>query len=234
MKNIAIIPARSGSKGLKDKNIKLLSGIPLLGYSIKAAQESKQFDKIFVSTDSEEYADIAEKYGADASFLRTEKNSGDTVGSWDVVREVIERFENEGKFYDRIMLLQPTSPLRIAEDINKSFELMELKEANAVLSITEAEHSPLWCNTLQEDLCMDSFVNEKYLGVPRQNLPTYYRLNGAIYLIRREELDEMRMFRKKCYAYIMPNIRSIDIDSELDFKLAEYIIEKKYDNRVMH
>lgn len=225
MGSIAIIPARSGSKGLKDKNIKELCGVPLLAYSIECALKSQLFDKVFVSTDSEEYALIAEKYGADASFLRSEEMASDTAGSWDVVREVIEHFERQNEYYDKIMLLQPTSPLRTVEDINNSFQLMDEKGANAVLSVTEADHSPLWCNTLGEDLCMDCFMDEKYLGVPRQQLPIFYRLNGAIYLLRRKELDIHPMFRNRCYAYVMPKNRSIDIDSELDFMMAEYIMK---------
>lgn len=227
MRNIAIIPARSGSKGLKDKNIKELNGVPLMVYTIEAALKSNRFDKVFVSTDSKEYAQIAEKYGADVSFLRSEDNSNDTAGSWDVVREVIRNFEQQNECFDNIMLLQPTSPLRTEEDINKAFQLMETKNANAILSVTEVEHSPLWCNTLEEDLCMDRFVNEKYSGMPRQMLPVYYRLNGAIYLIKKEELDVSQMFRNECYAYIMPNDRSIDIDTELDFKMAEFILMSK-------
>lgn len=226
MGNIAIIPARSGSKGLKDKNIKDLCGKPLLAYSIDCALKSRKFDKVFVSTDSVEYAKIAEKYGADISFLRTEGNSGDTAGSWDVVREVIEKFECQNEYFDKIMLLQPTSPLRTVVDINASFLLMEEKNANAVLSVTVVEHSPLWCNTLEADLCMDQFIDERYSGMPRQMLPTYYRLNGAIYLITRQELEKKQMFRNKCYAYIMPSERSVDIDTELDFKVAEYLLKR--------
>lgn len=227
LKSIAIIPARSGSKGLKDKNIKLLCGIPLIAYSIRCAKESGMFEKIFVSTDSEEYAQIAEEYGADAHFLRSKENSGDKVGSWDVVKEVLERFEEEGEVFDTVMLLQPTSPLRNVEDIKNSFKQMKEKNANAVLSVTEMEHSPLWSNTLDEDLCMDKFQNEKYQGIPRQWLPVYYRLNGAIYLIKKEELQKETMFCEGCYAYIMPAERSIDIDTELDFVMAEYMLIKK-------
>lgn len=128
MKRIAIIPARSGSKGLKDKNIKELNGKPLLAYSIEAALDSKQFDKVFVSTDSQIYADIAIQYGADASFLRSDKNSTDTAGSWDVVREVIDTFKSMGEEYDEIMLLQATSPLRTSEDIINAVELLKEKE----------------------------------------------------------------------------------------------------------
>lgn len=108
------------------------------------------------------------------------------------MREVIDRLKIQGKRYDNIMLLQPTSPLRTEQDIISSFDLMTLKNANAILSITEAEHSPLWCNTIEEDLCMDHFRNEKYAKYPRQMLPKYYRLNGAIYLLKTEELHKQK------------------------------------------
>lgn len=221
MNSIAVIAARSGSKGLPDKNIRELSGKPLLAYSVECALQSGQFDKVFVSTDSRKYAEIAEKFGADASFLRTEETSGDEAGSWDVVREVIYRFEQRGEFFDRIMLLQPTSPLRNITDIRNSFALMEEKGANSVVAVCEMEHSPLWSNTLGEDLCMDNFRRKNYCEVRRQDLPKYYRINGAIYLVNREELEQPEMLRHKCYAYVMPPERSIDIDTELDFKIAE-------------
>lgn len=226
MKRIAIIPARSGSKGLKDKNIKELNGKPLIAYSIEAALHSEMFDKIFVSTDSQKYADIAIQYGADASFLRSEVNSGDSVGSWDVIREVIEHLEKLGEKYDEIMLLQATSPLRISEDIINAIELLHKKDAAAVVSLTECDHSPIWCNTLPEDNCMDQFDREEYKDLPRQMLPIYYRYNGAIYLVTAEELkNKEHMLEKNCYAYIMPQNRSIDIDTELDFMIAETIMK---------
>ncbi len=227
VKRIAIIPARSGSKGLKDKNIKLLNGKPLIFYSIEAAIKSDAFDTVFVTTDSKVYAEIAEKAGADAHFLRSEINSSDIASSWDTVREVISRFEDEGRFFDEIMLLQPTSPLRTYEDILKSIDVMNEKEALAVESLTEMDHSPLWSNTLPENGNMDKFFNE-YNNKPRQALPTYYRENGAIYLIKRELIDkpDSEIFKNRCFAYIMPRERSIDIDVELDFKLAEVMMRE--------
>lgn len=228
MKRIAIITARSGSKGVKDKNIKLLNGKPLMLYSIEAAINSNAFDSVFVSTDSKLYAEIAEKAGADAHFLRSDDNSTDKAGSWDTVREVVSRFEDEGGFFDEIMLLQPTSPLRTTEDILNAIDVMRDKDALAVESLSEMDHSPLWSNTLPDDGNMDNFFNE-YSNSPRQALPTYYRENGAIYLIKRELLNERdsEMFQNKCYAYVMPRERSIDIDTELDFKLAEVMIAYK-------
>ena len=228
MRRLAIIPARSGSKGLKDKNIKELAGKPLIAYSIECAIQSKCFDKIFVSTDSQHYADIAIKYGADASFLRSAENSGDKADSWSVVREVVKRFRDAGEEYDEIMLLQPTSPLRNSDDIVRSVELLHEKNGNAVISVTECDHSPLWSNTLPEDGCMDHFVRDEIRGVPRQQLPTYYRYNGAIYLLTAKELENREhLFEKGCYAYIMDQDRSIDIDTELDFMIAEVIMKSR-------
>lgn len=226
MKRIAIIPARSGSKGLKDKNIKELNGKPLIAYSIECAIESKMFDKVFVSTDSQIYADIATQYGADASFLRSAENSSDTAGSWDVVREVIAKLQEHGEEYDEIMLLQATSPLRTEEDIIKSVELLHEKNGNAVVSLTECDHSPIWCNMLPEDKKMDNFEREEYKNLPRQTLPTFYRYNGAIYLVTAKELqNKEHMLEKDCYAYVMPQNRSIDIDTALDFMIAETIMK---------
>ena len=226
MRRIAIIPARSGSKGLKDKNIKELSGKPLIAYSIEAALASKMFDKIFVSTDSQKYADIAIQYGADASFLRSEENSSDTAGSWDVIREVISKLKDMDEEYDEVMLLQATSPLRTVEDIVKSIELLHEKKGNAVVSLTECDHSPIWCNTLPEDKSMDNFDRKEYKDLPRQMLPKFYRYNGAIYLVTAEELQKKeRMLEKGCYAYVMPQNRSIDIDTALDFMIAETIMK---------
>ena len=129
MRSIAIIPARSGSKGLPDKNIKPLNGKPLLAYSIEAALASGLFDTVHVSTDSERYADIARQYGADEPFLRSAETSSDTASSEDAIREVLRRYEEMGQRFDAFMLLQPTSPLRTADDIRAAFGVMEEKQA---------------------------------------------------------------------------------------------------------
>lgn len=232
MGRIAIIPVRSGSKGIKDKNIRKLNGKPLVAYSIECAIESGKYDRIFVSTDSPHYAGIAEGYGADCSFLRSREASTDGAGTWDVVREVIGEFEGKGFFYDEISLLQATSPLRDARDIVRSIDLFYEKKANAVESVTEMEYSPLQANTLPTDGCMDDFFHVGYSHLRRQELPKYYRENGAIYHFKRGllEKEDSEMFRKGCYAYIMPRERSIDIDTELDFMVAELYMKRVGDH----
>jgi len=222
MSNIAIIPARSGSKGLKDKNIKNLKGKPLLAYSIEAALQSGKFDIVHVSTDSEEYAEIARKYGADVPFLRSEKASSDTASSWDAVREVLENYSALGKEFESFMLLQPTSPLRTGNNIIDAFNLREEKKAMTILSVCEMDHSPLQSNTLPESLSMEGFEREEVKNLRRQDMPTYYRLNGAIYLSDVKHFIETNdIYEKDVYALIMDKRLSVDIDDEYDFIIAE-------------
>lgn len=226
MKNIAIIPARSGSKGLKDKNIKELMGIPLLAYSIDAAKASGLFDEIMVSTDSRHYADIAVRYGASVPFLRSKERSGDNAGSWDVAEEVLRGYLKAGRAFDTVCLLQPTSPLRKAEDIVRGYELFGSKNADAVTAVCETEHSPLWCMTLPDNLSLAQFREGVEEGVPRQQLEKYYRINGALYIRKvKYEDGQIVLCSKDEYALIMERSRSVDIDEELDFRLARCLLE---------
>ena len=225
MANIAIITARSGSKGLKDKNIRVLLGKPLLAYSITAAIESDCFDTVMVSTDSEEYAGIAKKYGAEVPFLRSEETSSDYASSWDVVEEVLVGYHKLGKDYETFMLLQPTSPLRSSDDIINAYKLFSEKEANSIVSVCKADHSPLQYGVLPDDFSMVDFINSQVKGKRRQDIRDYYRINGAIYLSKVKFFKETRdIYRKKCYAYIMDRKHSIDIDDEFDFELAEALL----------
>lgn len=225
LKNIAIIPARSGSKGLKDKNIRELNGKPLLAYTIEAAIRSEQFSCIHVSTDSEEYAKIAIQYGAEVPFLRSKEMASDTASSWDTAREVLYRYKEFGQTFDTIALLQPTSPLRTEEDIKKGYQILKEKGANSVISVCEAEHSPLWCNTLPEDLSMNGFLKRDD-NAPRQALSVYYRLNGALYIVKTSILLEKKdIYQSHSFAYQMSQESSVDIDTELDFCIAKVIMD---------
>ena len=220
MKIIAIIPARSGSKGLKDKNIKIIAGKPLLAYTIIAAKEAGLFDEVMVSTDSEIYADIARKWGASVPFLRSEKNSSDKASSWDMIKEVLENYNKIGQKYDAFCLLQPTSPLRTSEDIKNAFTIFQ-NVLTAVISVCEVEHSPLWCNHLPKNKSLAGFI-QKENNKQRQAYSKFYRINGAIYFVNTKEFykDDF-LYREGSFAYIMPQSRSIDIDTDIDFKLAE-------------
>ena len=227
MKNIAIIPARSGSKGLKDKNIKLLKGKPLLAYTVESALNAGVFDCVHVSTDSEEYAAIAREYGAEVPFLRDAKLASDTAGTWDTVRAVVCKYQELGKEFDNVTLLQPTSPLRDAADIQKAVSIFEEKEADSVVSVCEVDHSPKICNILGEDDSMEDFIDTKIVG-RRQDMGTYYRINGAIYIQKMNVLmEEKNLYGPKSYAYVMDKVHSVDIDDAFDFMVAEAAMEFK-------
>ncbi|MBP3754180.1 MAG: acylneuraminate cytidylyltransferase family protein [Lachnospiraceae bacterium] len=223
MKNIAIIPARSGSKGVIDKNIKILCGKPLIAYTIEAALDSNKFEEVMVSTDSGEYAEIARKFGAKVPFLRSETNSSDSASSWDMVEEVLNRYRKLGREFDTFCLLQPTSPLRNSDDIIEAYNLYEEKADFAVVSVCEAEHSPLWSGKLPDNGEFINFIDRESIK-RRQANGKYYRLNGAIYIVDIDKFKNEKFFYQKGgFAYIMPQNRSVDIDTELDFWVAEAI-----------
>lgn len=224
MKNIAIIPARSGSKGIKDKNIKELCGKPLIAYTIEAAIKSDEFDEIMVSTDSVKYAEIATEYGAKVPFYRSEETASDTASSWNMVEEVLREYKIRGKEFDTFCLLQPTSPLRSADDIIKAYQLYRDKANFAVVSVCEAEHSPLWCGHLCENGELTKFIKQENIK-QRQACEVFYRLNGAIYIVDIDKFTRDKFFyREGSFGFIMPQDRSIDIDNELDFMLAEIVL----------
>ena len=220
MNNIAIITARSGSKGLKDKNIKPLHNKPLIYYSINAAIESKMFSHVMVSTDSERYAEIARECGAEVPFLRSSQMSSDTAGSWDVVKEVLGGYTER---FDTVCHLQPTSPLRTAEDIINGYREFTEKGADAVTGVCEMDHSPLWSMTLDDTLSLTEF-RRGLTDAPRQKLPTYYRINGALYIRKINYNGGINILDTNEYAFIMDRGRSVDIDNIDDFNYAEFLM----------
>ena len=226
MKSIAIIPARSGSKGLKDKNILTLAGKPLLWHTIQAAKESGCFETVMVSTDSEQYAEIARECGAEVPFLRSRELSMDNSGSWDVVREVIKRYEDLKSLFDYVALLQPTSPLRKPEDIKGAFSIMKEHSAGSVVSVVEVDHPVQWCFRMHDTGYISELANSPYNNCRRQDLEIYYRENGAVYIVNAKKIMETNynFYADNCYGYIMPRERSIDIDSEYDFKFAAFML----------
>lgn len=229
MRNLAIITARSGSKGIKDKNIRPINDKPMLAYSIDAARKSGSFQKVMVSTDSQKYAEISEQYGAEVPFLRSEETSGDTAGSWDVVTEVLRNYREMGEQFDTICLLQPTSPLRMASDIIGAYDFYQEKQADAVTSVCECDHPAEYMMTLEDDRSLGEYRRNE-VDLPRQLLPTYYRLNGAIF-IRRVEYTEndVKVIADREYAYIMDRKHSTDIDTIEDFEYAEYLMSRGHD-----
>lgn len=228
MMNIAIIPARSGSKGLKDKNIINLCGKPLMWYTIQAAKESGKFDIVMVSTDSEGYAEIARACGAEVPFLRSQEQAKDTSGSWDVVREVLSDYSGLGLSFDNVALLQPTSPLRSAGDICGAFEFMEKGVAHSVVSVTQVDHPVQWCFRISAENYITDLANSPYNNCRRQDLEIYYRENGAIYVVDAEKIMEKKynFYADNCFGYEMPRERSVDIDDAADYRYAAFLMHE--------
>jgi len=226
-KKLAVIPARGGSKGLPGKNIKILSGKPLIAYTIETAINSNVFDKIIVSTDDPNIAEISKRFGVEVPFLRPEYLATDTATSMDVIIHAVNWLEDNNEKFEYVMKLQPTSPLRTAEDIINSFELLEKKNADSIISVSKCEDHPLWTNTLDDTLSMEDFVNEEIKDKNRQELEDYYKLNGVIFLSKTKKLLSTKdWYGDNSYAYIMESVRSIDIDNIIDFKLAEILIKE--------
>lgn len=220
---LGIIPARGGSKRLPRKNILDLAGKPLIAWTIEASLKSRYINKTIVTSDDEEILAISEKYGANVT-KRPQELASDTATTFDAIKHTIENVND----YDYIVLLQPTSPLRNEKHIDAAIELLEEKSADAVISVCEMEHSPLWSNTLQEDNNMSNFLSDEIKNKRNQDLPTYYRLNGAIYIcnINRMLEEETLFLNNNIYAYVMDRNSSVDIDEDIDFKLAEILFSE--------
>ena len=221
-KILAVITAREGSKRLPNKNILDLAGKPLIAWTIDEAKKSNFIDKLIVSTNSVKIAEISKKYGAEVPFIRPKELANDTADSMSVLKHSIEFFKNE---YDYVLLLQPTSPLRTVDDINDAIKMIN-EETIAVVSVCKTEHSPLWSNTLPEDLSMANFIHPEIKNKRSQDLPKYYRLNGAIYIAEINYFYQNDGFiGNSTKAFIMNDESSIDIDTKIDLQLSEIIIK---------
>jgi CMP-N,N'-diacetyllegionaminic acid synthase len=223
-KVVSVIPARRGSKRLPGKNILQLNGVPLIVYSIQAALRCHLVDKVVVSTDSYEIANVAIEAGAEVD-MRSEELSADTSTTIDVLKDFLIRQDS----YDVCVTLQPTSPLRTADDVTKSLELLDKMNADAIISVCKVEHPPQWINTIGKNGEMDGFWREEIKNRRSQDLGEYFRLNGAIYCnsVKRLLNSNSPVFNSNCYAYVMPLKRSVDINTKDDFELADYYLTKK-------
>jgi N-acylneuraminate cytidylyltransferase len=228
MKILAIIPARGGSVRLPGKNIRVLGNKPLIEWSIDVARKVSSIDKIFVSTDCDDIADICRQAGLDIPVLRPKNLSGDKSSTIDAAKHAIEYLKGKGEIYDFALILQPTSPLRSADHVRQAIDMVSSQNADAVISVCKCEHSPLWTNTLPDNYSMTNFLETKLKNLPSQELPIYYRLNGAIFLVNINRLYEEETFllSRNSYAIEMDAMASIDIDHEIDFLLAETIINQ--------
>lgn len=230
-KILAIIPARAGSKGIKNKNIIDLSGKPLIAYSIEAALKSKYIDRIVVSTDGGNIAKISKEYGAEVPFIRPKSLATDTSKSIDVVLHCIDELVKKNENYDYVILLQPTQPLRQSFHIDEAIELIYRKKENSLVSVCKVKEHPSLMRELNLDGTMNNIVSLSS-DTRRQDFKEIFIVNGAIYINKiNNELNKDTILNDNKIAYLMEEKYSIDIDEILDVKIANLMLKDIKENK---
>ncbi len=222
---LTIIPARGGSKGIPRKNIKLLSGKPLIAWTIEEAGKSKYIDRLILSSDDEEIISAAKKYGCEVPFVRPEELAKDDTPGIEPVLHAIRTLPEK---YDYTVLLQPTSPLRSVRDIDSCIELCIRKKLPFCVSVTEVDKSPYWMFRMDSSGHLTHLLKNKGDISRRQILPEIFALNGAVYIAETDRLREKKTFiQPETVGFPMPKSRSLDIDTVSDFMLAEFLIHRQ-------
>jgi CMP-N,N'-diacetyllegionaminic acid synthase len=224
-KILAIVPARGGSKGVPRKNIRLLCGKPLIYYSIKAGLESKYVDRVVVSTEDSEIAEVAKKYNAEV-IKRPLDLAKDDSRAFFTYKHILNFLKNHDEYYpDIIVILQPTSPLRIVEDVDIAVDLFMNNDCDSVIGVVE-DNEVYWSFRVKGTFLNPVFGKE-FLSMNRQDLPKLYRPNGAVFVTTPKNLLKNKGFHGgRVIPYVMPAERSVDIDTPIDFKLAHILLEK--------
>lgn len=226
---IGVIPARGGSKGVPRKNIRLLNGKPLIYYSIKEAKKSKFLDRIIVSTEDDEIAEIVKKFDAEVIIRPNELATDESPVMLTLEQVVTYLKEKEDYDTDIIVMLQPTTPFRKATNIDNAIKLLIETDADSVVSVCEAPHTcnPHWVRKIVNGKLHPYLDQEKDLHPLRQDLPKVYWRNGQIYAVKKDVLFETgTLYGNNCRPYIMPRKYHVNIDDELDFMLAELLIKE--------
>ncbi|MCK5541287.1 MAG: acylneuraminate cytidylyltransferase family protein [Desulfobacterales bacterium] len=230
-KILAIIPARGGSKGVSRKNIKIAGGKPLIAWVIEAAKKSKHIDRLILSSDDDEIIKVAESFGCDTPFVRPKEFAQDRSTVADVIIHALNKIPD----FDYIMLLQPTSPLTLAEDIDGCIDFCIKSKAQSVVSVAEPGKNPYWTFTMEQDNQLVPVFGNKYFNQQRQEVPIVYMPTGAIYMAESKWFLENKSFYSAITSgYLIPKERSLDIDSELDFKVFEAIMSDIIDTGFKH
>jgi N-acylneuraminate cytidylyltransferase len=224
-KVLAVIAARGGSKGVFKKNIRNIAGKPLIAFTIEEAKKSRYIDKLILSSDCEEIISVAKQFGCVAPFVRPKELAmDDTPGVLPVIHAI-----GETPGYDYVVLLQPTSPLRLAEDIDGCISQCVFSKTPSCVTVTKSRHHPQWMfyiNPVGNKL--KNVVENVEIATRRQDLPETYALNGAVYVAEITSFLESETFlTNETTAYIMPEERSLDIDCEIDIKIAEVFIKER-------
>ena len=224
---------RSGSKGVKDKNIRPLGGIPLFAHAARAVLGSRAYREngtLLVNTDSREYARIANEYGAVTPFIRPESMARDSSPIREAIDYTFNFFEARAEKFDLFALIQATSPFTISADLERAVAVLRSGErVKSVISVTEVDVPPVWCNTLDETLSMKNFLSKEIRQKNRQELPKYYRVTGAVRIARWVDFraNNYDWYFDDSKAVIIDRARSIDIDSEEDFSYAEFLLHNR-------
>jgi CMP-N-acetylneuraminic acid synthetase len=227
MNSLGVIPARGGSKSVPRKNIALVHGKPLIAYTIEAAQRSRLLTHFLVSSDDAEIIAVARQYGAPVPFVRPAELATDTAPSLPVVQHAVGEMERlHGLTYDYVVLLQPTTPLRLPEDIDLALEKLAATGADSVISVCDVgAYHPARMRQIVDDRLVELPIREPKEMARRQDLPPVYIRNGAIYAVKRDVVMlGNSMSGEDCRAYIMPEQRSVNVDSQLDLLLAEILL----------
>ncbi len=224
MKNVlGLIPARGKSKEIKRKNIRLLKDRPLVAYAIEEALKSKFISRTVVSTEDQEIADVAKKYGAEVPFLRPGELAEDTASDFSVIEHALLWFDAHNWKPDYIVFLRPTSIFRTADEIDKAIKRIFESDFDSIRAISKAVYPPYWMKRIAEDRLVN-FIETGYELTRRQDLPKVYQGNGTIEVIKRETiLDKKSIYGDKVGFIKMGDIAAVDIDTELDFKIAELL-----------
>ena len=233
---LAVILARGGSKGLPNKNIRMLGDKPLIAWTIEAALSSKAISRVVVSTDSDEIADISKQYGAEIPFMRPGSLAGDESLAVDALFYTVDRLNSElnnkekvSNSIDEVALLQPTSPFRTSHDIDIAAEIFLNNNADFVISCCSAEHPIEWYRCIDENGVLLPVSSKQFSSGNRQSFAQYYVPNGAIYISKYKKLkSEKSFYTEKTYPYLMSKSNSVDIDSLEDFRWAEFQIKMQY------
>lgn len=225
---LAIIPSRGGSKGLPGKNIKSLCDKPLIAYTIEAAQAARSIDRLILSTDDDEIAEVAQKFGVEIPFMRPAHLAQDDSLAIDNYIYTVDRLNaGSSKQYDDFIVLQPTSPFRTAADIDNAVELYREKKADSVISVCEVSHPPMWAKKIAPSGVLKDYFNINIGNRNRQELQPAFMPNGAIFILKLSLLKSRdSYYSDNTYAFIMPLERSLDIDAPLDFEFAEFLMRK--------
>ena len=232
-KILAVIPARGGSKGIKDKNIYPLAGKPLIYYSLDACTKSKLITDIIVSTDSKKIKKIVKDFGLEIPFMRPDHLATDDSLAIPTVIHAVNEMEILNKInYDYVIMIQPTAPLRTSEDIDNSLNLLINEDTDSIISIVDVDnYHPIKMKLVKENRLYD-FQESGLENPPRQSLPKVYIVNGAIYAMKRDVLIVGQTFKgESCLPFIMPQERSVNIDNLPDFTVAEHYLSGSYENK---